>query len=136
MNIRVEYTVIVWTMDNLYKQLVEYCCGFLSSSLVNYTTCIPYQISALRFTCSAAIGHWSSDCYNNSIYIVDLQTTYVHQSRVIYHQHYYNSKTLELVNKKNLILVNTRKFNRELYIKLAILYTTGSWSVLYYFSLS
>ena len=136
MNIRVEYTVIVWTMDNLYKQLVEYCCGFLSSSLVNYTTCIPYQISALRFTCSAAIGHWSSDCYNNSIYIVDLQTTYVHQSRVIYHQHYYNSKILELVNKKNLILVNTRKFNRELYIKLAILYTTGSWSVLYYFSLS
>ena len=35
----------------IYKQSVEYCCGSLLSSLVNYTTYIPHQISALRFTC-------------------------------------------------------------------------------------
>ena len=57
--------VIAQTMDSLYKQLVEYCCSSLSSSLVNYTTHIPHQISTLKFTCSAVIGHWSSGCYNS-----------------------------------------------------------------------
>ena len=70
MDIRVgQCIVIAWTMDILYKQLVEYCCGSLSSSLVNYTTCVPYQISALRFTCSDAIEHWSSGCHNNYLFL-------------------------------------------------------------------
>ena len=45
------YVVVAWTMDSLYKQLVEYCCGSLSSSLVNYITCVLYQISALEIYC-------------------------------------------------------------------------------------
>ena len=57
--------VIAQTMDKLYKQSVEYYCGSLSSFLMNYTTYIPHQISALRFTCSAAIRHWSNGCHNN-----------------------------------------------------------------------
>ena len=38
------------SMDHgqLYKQLVEYCCGSLSSSLVNYTTRVLYQIFAFE----------------------------------------------------------------------------------------
>ena len=40
--------VIAWTIDTLYKQLVKYCCGSLLSSLVNYTTCVPHQISAFE----------------------------------------------------------------------------------------
>ena len=43
--------VVVQTMDSLYKQSVEYCCGSLSSSLVNYTTHVPYQISAFEIYC-------------------------------------------------------------------------------------
>ena len=43
--------VIAWTMDTLYKQSVEYCCGSLSSSLVNYTTHVPHQISAFEIYC-------------------------------------------------------------------------------------
>ena len=52
---------------HLYKQSVKYCCGSLSSFLVNYTTHISHQISALRFTCSTAIEHWSSSCHNNGL---------------------------------------------------------------------
>ena len=40
--------VIAQTMKTSYKQLVEYCCSSLSSSLVNYTTHVPHQISALE----------------------------------------------------------------------------------------
>ena len=39
---------------------------------------------------------------------------------------YYNLKTLELVKKRNLILVNIRELNRELYIGLSTLYTKSS----------
>ena len=56
--------VIAQTKDSLYKQSVEYCCGSLSSSLVNYTTHVLHQISTLRFIACAAIGHWSSSCHN------------------------------------------------------------------------
>jgi len=38
----------------------------------------------------------------------------------------YNSKTLGLVNKKILVLVNIRELNIELCTKLSTLYTTGS----------
>ena len=40
--------VIAQTMRTLYKQSVEYCCGSLSSSLVNYTTRVSYQISTFE----------------------------------------------------------------------------------------
>ena len=48
MAIRVGCTVVAQTRDILYKQLVEYYCSSLSSSLINYTTHVSYQISALR----------------------------------------------------------------------------------------
>ena len=58
MDIRVgQCTVVVWTMDTLYKQLVEYCCGSLSSSLVNTQLVFPLDIPTERFTCSVAIGY-------------------------------------------------------------------------------
>ena len=49
-------TVVVWTRVSLYKQLVEYCCGSLSSSLVNTQLVFPLDISTERFTYSNAIG--------------------------------------------------------------------------------
>ena len=53
MNIRVGRTVITQTMDSLYKQLVEYCCSFLSSSLVNF----PLYIQLKRF--AALCCYWT-----------------------------------------------------------------------------
>ena len=54
------------SMDHgyLYKQLVEYCCGFLLSSLVNTQLMFLLDIPSVRFMACAAIGHQSSDCHN------------------------------------------------------------------------
>ena len=52
--------------ETLYKQLVEYCCGFLLSSLVNTQLMFPLDILTVRFTCNVTIGHWSSGCYNRN----------------------------------------------------------------------
>jgi len=38
----------------------------------------------------------------------------------------YNSKTIVLVSRKNLVLGNTRELNRELFTGLSTLYTKGS----------
>ena len=40
--------VVAQTMNTQYKQPVEYCCGSLSSSLVNYTTRVLHQIFAFE----------------------------------------------------------------------------------------
>jgi len=51
----------------LYKWLVEYCCGSLSSSLVNTQLVFPLDISPMRFTYCATIRHWSSGCHNKHL---------------------------------------------------------------------
>ena len=59
--------VVAWTMRTLYKQLVEYCCGSLSSSFVNTQLMFPLDIPTVRFTCSTTIEHQSSGYYNTTL---------------------------------------------------------------------
>ena len=49
---------------HLYKQLVEYCCGSLSSSLVNIQLMFLLDIHPKRFIDCAAIRYQSSGCHN------------------------------------------------------------------------
>ena len=55
----------------LYKQLVEYCCGSLSSSLVNTQLMFPLDIPTERFIVCAFIRHWSSvKIVNGGLYFI------------------------------------------------------------------
>ena len=56
--------IVAWTMRTLYKQLVEYYCSSLSSSLVNTQLVFSLDICPLRFIAYATIGHQSSSCHN------------------------------------------------------------------------
>ena len=42
MDIRVGRIVVAQTRDSLYEKSLEYYCGSLSSSLVNYTIHVPH----------------------------------------------------------------------------------------------
>ena len=81
--------VVAWTMDKIYKQLVEYCCSSLSSSLVNIQLVFPLDIPTERFTTCATIGCQSSGCHNSR---TRQGTTIVFYQLFIYlvHSPYYN----------------------------------------------
>ena len=127
MDIRVgQCAVIVQTINTLYKQQVEYCCGSLLSSLMNTQLVSPLDISSVRFTCCAAIGHWSSSYHNTGpnkltwshikkiirskeciIRFIDITNAYIKLGHWPYH---FKTSITAIISKLNKALYNTPKY--------------------------
>ncbi len=77
MDIRVGHTVIAQTMDSLYKQSVEYCCGSLLSSLVKF----PHYIHLRDLLTVQSLVFVTSGCQNKLAEMLLLAIWYALQEK-------------------------------------------------------